>query len=260
MRFMGNLSQGLFLPLGAFKEVDFSGYAVGDDITALLHVRKWEMPEAVTSGGTQIGEKPHGIPTTDEIRVQSATDLIDELKNSNCGYVITTKMDGTSCTVYHKDGTVGVCGRNFEYADDENCDMWKFAHSRALTEKLRALGKNIAIQGEFCAPGIQKNRLRLNAPELFVFDIFNLDTMEYARLPEMADITRQLGLTLADIEEEGDTFDYTLDTLLERAKGQYPGGRHKEGIVIRSREIPQGRMHRISFKAINNDFLLKEEE
>jgi RNA ligase (TIGR02306 family) len=260
MRFMGNLSQGLFLPLLSFKDVDFTGYNEGDDVTELLGVRKWEIPETVTSGGIQKGEKPYGIPTTDEIRIQSATELIDELKIGECGYIITTKMDGTSCTIFHKDGEVGVCGRNFEYVDDEKCDMWKFAHSRGLVDKLRTLGRNIAVQGEFCAPGIQKNRLRLNAPELFVFDIFDLDKTEYIRVSEMVEITHKLGLKLADIEEEGETFNYTLDELLERARGKYPGGKHKEGIVIRSRDIPKGRKHRISFKVINNDFLLKEEE
>ena len=259
MRFMGNISQGLFLPLAAFKDVDFTDYAEGDDVTELLNVRKWEYPETVTSSGVQKGSKPYGIPTTDEIRIQSATELIDALRDGECGYIITTKMDGTSCSIYYKDGEVGVCGRNFEYKDDDKCDIWKFVHNHGLVEKLRALGKNIAIQGEFCAPGIQKNRLRLKAPELFVFDLFDLDKMDYAHFSIMVEVAKLLGLSIADIEEEGETFNYTLETLLERARGKYPSGKHKEGIVIRSREIPKDRMHRISFKVINNDFLLKEE-
>jgi hypothetical protein len=183
-------------------------------------------------------------------------ELIDALKNGNCGYVITTKMDGTSCTIYHKDGEVGVCGRNFEYKDDEKCDMWKFAHNRGLVEKLRTLGKNIALQGEFCAPGIQKNRLRLNTPELFVFDLFDLDKMEYNHFSEIVEVAQQLGLKVADIEEEGEIFEYSLEELLKRARGKYASGKHKEGIVIRSKNRPQGISHRISFKVINNDFLL----
>jgi hypothetical protein len=73
-------------------------------------------------------------------------------------------------------------------------------------------------------------------------------------------VAQQLGLKIADIEEEGEAFNYNLDELLERSRGKYPGGKHKEGIVIRSRDIPKGRMHRISFKVIKNDFLLKEED
>ena len=258
MKFMGNLSQGLFLPMTAFSDVDLSGFAAGDDVTELLNVRKWEVPEAVTSSGTQKGSKPYGIPTTDEIRVQSAPELIEALRG--LPYIITTKMDGTSCTVYHKDGEVGVCGRNFEYKDDDTCAMWTWAHERELPNKLRTLNKNIAIQGEFCAPGIQKNRLRLMGPELFVFDVFDLDTMQFALPSEMRDVAGNLDLRLADIEETDDSFTYTMDELLDRARGKYPSGMHKEGIVIRSQQPTKEYGTRISFKAINNDFLLKEEE
>jgi len=169
-------------------------------------------------------------------------------------------MDGTSCTIYHKDGEVGVCGRNFEYKDDGNCAMWTFVHQRGLAEKLRDLGKNIAVQGEFCGPGIQKNRLMLKNPELYVFDVFDLDKTEYVNLSKMKEISDRLRLVIADIEEEGDTFDYDLDGLLERAKGKYASGKRKEGIVVRSRSIPSGFMQRISFKVINNEFLLIEED
>jgi len=258
MKFMGNLSQGLFLSMAAFSDIDLSGFAVGDDVTEMLGVRKWDMPETVTSSGTQKGSKPYGIPTTDEIRIQSAPELIEALHG--LPYIITTKMDGTSCTIYHMNGEVGVCGRNFEYKDDDKCAMWTWVHDRGLPNKLRSLGKNIAIQGEFCAPGIQKNRLRLMEPELFVFDIFNIDTMQYALPTKMQDISEKLELKLADIEETGDSFIYTIDEILDRARGKYQSGIHKEGIVIRSQQPTEEHGTRISFKAINNDFLLKEDD
>ena len=153
-----------------------------------------------------------------------------------------------------------LCGRNFEYKDDDKCAMWTWVHDRGLPSKLRSLGKNIAIQGEFCAPGIQKNRLRLMEPELFVFDVFNLDTMQYAIPTNMQEISEKLELKLADIEETGDSFIYTIDELLDRARGKYLSGVHKEGIVIRSQQPTEERGTRISFKAINNDFLLKEDD
>ena len=59
------------------------------------------------------------------------------------------------------------------------------------------------------------------------------------------------------MEEEGEKFNYSLDELLEKAKGKYPSGLDKEGIVIRSQEnMEDGKF--LSFKVINNDFLLKE--
>jgi RNA ligase (TIGR02306 family) len=233
MNMRGALSQGLFLPLANFPEI--SGAKEGEDVTGALSVRKWELPEVVSSGsGTMIGNKPHGIPTTDESRVQS-NEIYLEVLGGNA-YYITTKMDGTSCTVYHKDGECGVCGRNYAYADDDESAMWKYVHKFALHEKMKQLGRNIALQGEFCGEGIQKNRLKLFEPVLYVFDVLDMDTLRYMSLDEMAEITDRLGLKRVPLEEEGDNFGYSLNELLKKAKGKYPSGTNKEGIVVRSKE------------------------
>jgi len=258
MRFRGELSQGLFLPLANFPEIAPNA-TVGDNVTELLNIRKWDIPEVAQAGtDTRMGHKPHGIPTTDEIRIQSAEALLTALNGH--AYYITTKMDGTSCTIYHKSGECGVCGRNYEYADDEHSSMWSFAHKRGVIEKLKALGRNIAIQGEFCGGGIQKNKLRLKEPDLFVFDVVDLDNLRYLGLDEIKDIASKLGLEIAPVEEEGENFDYSLEQLLEKARGKYPSGVNKEGIGGRSKENIGKFNSRISFKAINNDFLLKEED
>jgi hypothetical protein len=43
---------------------------------------------------------------------------------------------------------------------------------------------------------------------------------------------------------------------LEKAKGKYPSGLDKEGIVVRNAVSPKA----VSFKALNNDALLKEKD
>ena len=259
MTMRGALSQGLFMPLSDFPEIASDDIAPGGDVTELLNIRKWELPEVISSGsGTLIGSKPHGIPTTDEPRAQSNEKYIDILTGN--AYYITTKMDGTSCTIYHKNGDCGVCGRNYEYADDDESAMWKYAHKFNIHEKMKELGRNIAVQGEFCGEGIQKNRLKLFEPVLYVFDIVDLDTTRYLNLDGIIEISDKLGLKRVPLEEEGDSFNYTLNELLEKAKGKYPGGNNKEGIVVRSKENIGAYNNRISFKVLNNDFLLKEEE
>lgn len=58
-------------------------------------------------------------------------------------------------------------------------------------------------------------------------------------------------------------FDHSLDGWLERARGVYTGTRHrKEGIVVRPlEETPSATLGgRLSFKVINNDYLLKDED
>jgi hypothetical protein len=65
-----------------------------------------------------------------------------------------------------------------------------------------------------------------------------------------------LGISTVPLEERGEQFDYSLETLLEKARGKYPSGLDKEGIVVRSTHSPKA----ISFKVLNNDALLKEKD
>ena len=264
MTMRGEISQGLALPMDSFPEISEMGADIGTDVTDLLNVRKWELPEMAGSSGIEIGDKPFGIPTTDETRLQSMTEFIDAF--AGLPYYITTKMDGTSCTVYHKGGVVGVCGRNKEYKEDaSSCPMWAWVLKSGLKDRLLALGEDIAIQGEFCGQGIQKNRLKLMTPNLFVFDIAYLEG--HGARPKMGlsglrDYCGRLGLEMVPVEEAGDSFEYTLDELIEKARGKYPSGMDKEGIVVRTQEFQHNTAlrHKMSFKVINNDFLKKEKD
>ena len=93
MRFRGQISQGLLLPVGQFPEIPKDA-DVGDDVTELLGVRKWEIEERATTGGTVIGTLPYDIPHTDETRVQEEPELIQAF--AGLEYYISTKMDGSS--------------------------------------------------------------------------------------------------------------------------------------------------------------------
>ena len=134
LNFRGQISQGLVQSLSVLP---IGEYQIGDDVTELLGIRKWEIEERVTNSGTVVGEFPDGIPKTDELRVQSYPELIDEFKNVS-EYYISTKMDGTSVTMYWKNNKFGVCGRNYEYADDDNCAMWKYVHEHKIVDKLKS--------------------------------------------------------------------------------------------------------------------------
>ncbi|MCL2058371.1 MAG: 2'-5' RNA ligase [Oscillospiraceae bacterium] len=260
VKFRGEISQGLALPVSLFPEV--SACAVENDVTDLLKVRKWEMPEQVGSAGISIGDKPYGIPTTDEIRIQSMPNFLEHFMGKP--YYISTKMDGTSCTVYVKDNKVGVCGRNNEYKEDnESCSMWAYVNRCGLKESLIALGEDIALQGEFCGAGIQNNRLKLFEPTLYIFDVIRIgenDRLIKCGLDGILDYCGKLGINSVPIEETGDSFNYSLPELIERAKGKYASGLDKEGIVVRTHEYGRIGNDKLSFKVINNDFLIKEKD
>jgi RNA ligase (TIGR02306 family) len=248
----GQLSQGLFLALSQFPEL--AGCGEGDDVTEKLGVKKWYIPETSAAGGTIIGERPYGIPASDEVRVQSALELIDSLRGKP--YYITTKMDGTSGIVYYLDGKLGCCSRNKEIKDEADALYWQPVYKYGLREKLAQYGKNIVLTGEICGPGIQKNRLRLKEIEWYVFDVRDWDAGRYLSYDEALALCSSFGLPFVPLEERGDSFAYTLEELLEKARGKYPSGLDKEGIVVRDAASPKN----ISFKTLNNDALLKEKD
>lgn len=254
MKMRGHYSQGVALPLDDFPELD--GLDIGSDVTETLRVKKWELPETVGNMGTTCGQRPDGVPKTDETRVQTLDALRERLLGKP--YYISTKMDGTSMSVWYLDGEVGVSGRNQKMKDDGTSPMWTVVHNLGLDDALRKLGKNIVIQGEFCGPGIQKNRLQLKEPHFYVFNIF-IDK-HLVPLDEMLALCDELEIEHVPIEETGNSFDYSFDDLLIRGEGKYPSGQQKEGIVVRpqtpfwDKDLEKS----LSFKVLNNKFLLKE--
>ena len=275
-KFLGNVSQGLLMPVNTFPELatDFLGeptaYAIGDDVTERLGVKKWEVEEMATTGGTVIGVLPKDVPHTDETRVQSETGLIQAF--AGLEYYISTKMDGSSHSISIDEDGFHVCGHNYEYKDDGASSFYEFVKARGYKEKmefLKALGKyqdesirTLTIQGEYCAPGIQKNRLRLQKPEWYVFTV--RVNGKRVGLRDMENICHAIDMPTVPIEEVDTDLPSkypTVEALLERADGEYPNGGKKEGIVIRPTEPVFCPLisASLSMKVVNNKYLLKNE-
>ena len=122
---------------------------------------------------------------------------------------------------------------------------------------------HLVIQGEICGPGIQKNRLDLKTVSLIVFNIYDIKNARYFPHPEAHKFCLDNGLTPAEVIEIGDSFQHHQASLLTLAEGKYLGTTNeREGIVIRSLELMHSNIlaGRMSFKAIYNRFLLKEND
>ena len=288
MKFRGQYSQGLVMPLSAFPEIETEGKAVdellGMDVTELLGVRKWEIEERVTGSGTIIGERPAYIPKTDETRVQSEPTLIQELKGKP--YYMTTKMDGSS----HSIGLIAdennpheyifnVCGHNYEYADDGKSSFYEFVKKNGYEKQMRDYiaqhpGMNIktfVIQGEWCGPGIQSNPIGLTKAHWFVFTLSingkRLGMSDNAE-EDMFSVAHALSMETVPVVKEGETFSYsTSDELLEKADGiyeKYDGNgvadHPREGLVIRPKTPEKSYTSStwLSMKAVSNRYLAKK--
>lgn len=256
------ISQGLALPISVFPIL--SGFTAGADVTEILGIEKYEPPiPAAIVGDAKSFSWP--ISKTDEVRVQ----LDDEYKFietlTGRPYYISLKLDGTSSTflIDPKDETFHVCGRNYSYKNKKSHSFWQIAERYNIEQGLRSVFDNgnnrIAIQGEIVGPGIQKNPLGLNIPDLYIYNVVDITTNTRFSLDMSRLIVEQLGLKFVPILEIGSSFSYTVTDLLEKAQGKYidhfpsaKSSQEREGIVIR--DIGGT----ISFKAINNQFLLKE--
>ncbi len=265
MRFRGQISQGLLLPLSQFPEIP-SDANVGDNVTEILGVRKWEIEERATTGGTVIGSLPYDIPHTDETRVQEEPELIQAF--AGLEYYISTKMDGSSHSIGIDEDGFHVTGHNYEYKDDGSSSFYELVKARGYQEKITNYAKEqglktLTIQGEFCAPGIQRNRLRLTRPEWYIFTI--REDGKRVGLKRMLQICKALEMTPVPIEEVGEDLPSkypTVESLLVRADGDYPNGGKKEGIVIRPTEPVFCPLisASLSMKIVSNKYLLKNEE
>lgn len=258
MRLRGALSQGLLMPLAQFALP--ANLSEGDDLTAALGVGKWEPP--VPSGmGEFRGPFPPLVRKTDEMRVQSVPGVLDELRG--LPYVITLKCDGTSATycIDPRTDEFHACGRNQSITEGAN-HYWNIAKKYEIEAALRK-APHLAVQGEICGPGIQKNRLGLKALEFFAFTVYNQQQGRYLSHDEARAFLESANLPMVPVVEEGESFDHTQESLLTLAEGKYAGtSNEREGIVIRPRIERNSLLlaGRLSFKAISNRFLLKEGE
>lgn len=257
IRLKKQLSQGLALPLSILPET-IKMWKEGDDVTELLGITKYEPPIPACLAGQIKRQFPtHLVPKTDELRVQSFPDVVNEFKGKEV--YISVKVDGTSGTFIHNNGEFDVCSRNLSFKESDNV-YWQMFKKYGIEDILKKAG-NFSIQGEVAGPGIQKNRLGLNEIQLFVFNVYDIDNHKYLGFNEFVEFCKTYNLQSVPIIETC-VFDFTVEQLLEKAKGNYSSGKFREGIVIRTviegySEVLSGRS---SFKTINNEFLEKEED
>ncbi len=304
VKLRGQLSQGLALPktlvnnfaswdesckawvtiTSLTNEVDMTLLAadlIGEDLTEILGVQKWETPIPAQLAGEVIGGFPSFIPKTDQERIQNmqtktpepkevtyfqdgklVTKIINKQKPTifDSTYEVTLKLDGSSMTVYQKDGEVGVCSRNMNLREDSTNAYWRAANACGLIRYLRErFNGNYAIQGELMGPGVQGNREGLKELDFFVFDVYNIDTGKYLLPLERQSFIIHFmneGVGFNHVPIIGNDYEIpendTLEALLKLADRESLNHKVAEGLVFKSMD---GGM---SFKVINNNFLLNE--
>lgn len=257
IKLRGQLSQGLILPISIFGDFSWTAYE-GLDVTERLGVVKYEPPIPAELAGKVKGQFPSFLRKTDEERVQNLVDDYPKWVENELDFYITEKLDGSSATFYYKDGEFGVCSRNLELLETEDNTFWKVARQLRLEEKLASLDRNLCIQGELIGEGIQGNPYKIKGQTVRFFNAFDIDSQNYFGLP-MFLATMQINLELETVPfltNLTTKLPKTVDDMLLHADGKSALNPEfdREGLVVRALD------NSISFKAISNKFLLKEEK
>lgn len=261
-KMLGNLSQGLVLPISDFEILKNKELNINDNVTELLNIKLYEPPINASLAGDAKGNFPFFIPKTDQERIQNLTDWFEKFKDVE--FEVSIKMDGSSMTCFFNNSEFGVCSRNLQLKETENNTFWKLVKQYELQDKLTKLNRNIAIQGEACGEGIQKNNDKIKGHNLFIFDIYDIDNKRKLLYNERIDIIKQLNaigeihldhVPVIGIFKVFQKYS-TMESILEYANGHSLNMLYKrEGIVCKSNELLYNNV--ISFKVISNEYLLK---
>ena len=288
MKMKGVLSQGLALPLSMFPEVSTND----DDVTNRLNVIKFDLEQfygANTAGPRErkYGSFPIFIPKTDQPRIQNMTHMF--LTHKATTFEETLKLDGSSMTCYkipnkptlfqrvlsffgkqlptHK---FGVCSRNVDLKPSDNkvqtfdnfgkksvyaqSDFWATAIKMDIENKLPI---GYAIQGELIGPQIQANHEKVSSLDYFVFDVYDINKKQYLTPEARREFCKQYNIQHVPVTNESATpLQMSLEELLAHVDTESMNpGTVSEGRVYKSNSYPT-----MSFKVINNKYLLKHEK
>ncbi len=271
IRLRGQISQGLIMPISILPR---SRYTIGQDVSELLGITKWEPPMPKCLSGKAKGTFPGFLVKTDETRVQVLQSVLSRYVGLPC--YITEKIDGSSVTYYIKDGIFGICSRNLELKlDDEENNKTnayiKWAIENNIEQKLRKKNKNIAIQGEIYGNSICGNNLQLSGHDVRFFNVFDIDRCKFFDYHDFVKFIESMELKTVPILYTNFKLIDNIDELVKMSIGKSIINPNvmREGIVIRPlKEIMDlgmsvsgfGNTGRLSFKVISPEYLLVEKD
>lgn len=278
------ISQGLIVPLPKGK------WSEGDDLTEVLGVKKYEKVD----NNPQVEERPrmpkvwykkwiylfkynilykafpnlrpktrspfpkHLVPITDEERIQNIPHVLEQYSGKE--FFLSYKLDGSSITIIHQKvlgkSKFRICSRRFELHDKKN-DWYKVFEETAFSNEILKIvdhyeTNDVIVQGEAIGK-FNGNHHNLHTEKIMIFNIYvngkRLSPFDFHILCKSYNIPH------CPLYKEV-VLNHTLEEVLAMSeiKDVLNPKVEAEGLVWRSWD------GRISFKAINNKYLLKNNQ
>lgn len=288
-------SNGILLP--DYEVVDYiatsNNYSVGMtmqnlsslDLAKELEITKYEEPETNSGAGVKGGSSmafPQGIIRTDEENFNNLIHHVEKILP--CRLIGRQKIDGSSITLWYKDGKYGIASRNLgkpltikrvtsrrkktlletilfwkkpdlniysEVESDSDFVKYGKPYLDRLITYCKANNENIVLQGELCGQGMKGSGNKNNPTakletDIIFFNFCNYNSQTY-KLPERSFniLTRHLDLSTPKIY-----FNKVFNTIEEiKQECELIFTDHLiEGIVIRDES------HAFSTKYMNNEY------
>ena len=255
IKLRGTLSQGLLIPRHVVLD-KIGEIQLGQDVTDLLGIQKWEAPIPAELAGKIEGSFPGFVPKTDQERCQNLTAEIEQYRTQELSFEVTEKLDGSSMTVFVNGDQEGVCSRNYIIKETKENSLWHVARREQLIEKIRSSGRNLALQGEIIGEGIQGNRYKIRGQEFHLFDIYDVDRKEYMTPHERQEFSITHRIQHVPVISKETIITENVQGLLKMAEGKsmLNDRAEREGLVFKCNFLGLS-----SFKVISNKFLLKND-
>lgn len=232
IRLRGQISQGLILPASQFPE--------------LPEIEKWEPPLPAGSGEIVGGFPFRWAPKTDSERIQNLGKHLDTILAGE--WTCTEKIDGSSTTVVNTGEEIIVASRN-----------WVVGESDFRYDVLTQLGiidllpAGFAMQGEVFGENIQNNPLQIKGKDFKAFSLYNDGVfVPYDEWPENL-VQFRVPVLDWDLPQSIEAFVAQADKM----KSTINPKRIAEGVVWHGGKTHIFLGERSTFKAINNQFLIK---
>jgi hypothetical protein len=270
----------------------------GDDVSEEFGIKAYDLDELsekrkpvikynwfkrflIRIGLLKFNRKTQSFPSfaikSDETRLQAIPEILNHIFPVIEGrpIYVTEKIDGCSAFYFYYKGKTGVCSRNVWLIKNkkggyDNGQYFEMEEKYDILNKLTKYCKdnkvNIGVQGEIIGPSIQGNKYKLTERELYIYQIQDLDKNCFLDHIETVNICDYLGLKHVPIIGL-DNFPKTVEDWVKASIGESVINSfvQREGIVVRSYKehiIPNIKTvrQRLSFKVINPEFLLKDED
>lgn len=243
----------------ALNEIDHVEYRLGEDLSVLLGITKYEEPEPVHMN-TGNEKDPGFMPVYDMESFKKFKHVLGEGED----IVITEKIHGCNARFAYKEGRLWVGSHRTVKAPSDTNLWWVIAKEQGLEEKLAKV-EDVVLYGEVYGD-VQDLKYGAKAGErrFAAFDAWDVRERKFLDYANFVHLCDTLGIPRVPELYRGPYSREIVESFVNPVEGQDPlkstlAGCIREGVVIKpARERWNYETHRTILKLVSEAYLLRK--